>query len=103
MSSALQKCLDMTCIELLLVFPIKQGRTNVRLRLSVVCGLGSMRTDGTDSLLPVRRMPMGLMEYAVNFFVSEEMNRCLREQERAEQERAGPIIIPIVPIAMLTV
>ena len=65
-----------------------------------------MRTDGTDSLLPVRRMPMGLMEYAVNFFVSEEMNRvvrCLREQERAEQERAGPIIIPIVPIAMLTV
>ncbi len=85
------------------MFPIKQGRTNVRLRLSVVCGLGSMRTDGTDSPLPVRRMPMGLMEYAVNFFVSEEMNRvvrCLREQERAEQERAGPIIIPI---AMLTV
>ncbi len=51
----------------------KEGRTNVV--YNFVKAVGTMRTDGTDSLLPVKRMPMGLMEYAVNFFVSEEMNR----------------------------
>jgi len=30
--------------------------------------LGTLRPDGSDSLLPARRMPMGLIEYCVNFF-----------------------------------
>ena len=30
--------------------------------------LGTIRPDGSDSLLPAKRMPMGLIEYCVNFF-----------------------------------
>ena len=30
--------------------------------------LGTQRLDGSDSLLPAKRMPMGLIEYCVNFF-----------------------------------
>lgn len=42
------------------------GRSNTLYLL--VKGLGTMRRDGSDSLLPVKRMPMGLIEYAVKFF-----------------------------------
>ena len=38
-------------------------RTNVIYALSKA--IGSMCADETDSLLPVRRMPFGLLEYAV--------------------------------------
>ena len=30
--------------------------------------VGTMRADGSDSLLHVKRMPTGLIEYVVNFF-----------------------------------
>ena len=30
--------------------------------------LGTLRPDESDSLLPAKRMPMGLIEYCVNFF-----------------------------------
>jgi len=32
--------------------------------------LGSMRSNQSDTLLPAKRMPMGLIEYIVNFFTS---------------------------------
>lgn len=42
------------------------GRSNVIYLLAK--SLGTMRTDGSDSLLPAKRMPMGHIEYCVNFF-----------------------------------
>ena len=41
--------------------------------------LGTMRDDQTDSLLPAKRMPMGLVEHCVNFFCcsrSEQVYAC---------------------------
>ena len=37
--------------------------------------LGTMRKDGSDSLLPVKRMPMGLIEYAVAFFTASSVQK----------------------------
>ena len=37
--------------------------------------LGIMRNDGSDSLLPAKRMPMGLIEYCVNFFNAQHINQ----------------------------
>ena len=42
------------------------GRGNVLYELAK--GLGTMRPDGSDSYFPTSRMPMGLLEYMVNFF-----------------------------------
>ena len=42
------------------------GRSNVIYLLAK--SLGTLRPDGSDSLLPARRMPMGLIEYCINFF-----------------------------------
>ena len=42
------------------------GRSNVIYGL-VKC-LGTMRSDGSDSLLPAKRMPLGLIEHCVDFF-----------------------------------
>ena len=36
--------------------------------------LGTMRSDLSDSLLPAKRMPMGLIEHSVNFFTAEHIN-----------------------------
>lgn len=38
------------------------GRSNV-----IAKALGTMRDDQTDSLLPAKGMPMGLVEHCVNF------------------------------------
>lgn len=35
---------------------------------SLAKSLGTLRPDESDSLLPAKRMPMGLIEYCVNFF-----------------------------------
>ena len=42
------------------------ARSNVLYNLAK--GWGTMRTDASDSRFPVKRMPMGLIEYAANFF-----------------------------------
>ena len=42
------------------------GRSNLLYNLAR--GLGVMRPDNTDSLIPAKRMPMGLLEYCTNFF-----------------------------------
>lgn len=38
-------------------------------------GLGTMRIDGSDSLIPAKRMPMGLIEYMFNFFTANAINK----------------------------
>ncbi len=38
---------------------------------SLAKGIGTMRNDLTDSLFPVKRMPMGLLEFMVNFFIAD--------------------------------
>ena len=38
-------------------------------------GLGTMRLDGSDSLFPTTRMPMGLLHYMVEFFISQPGHR----------------------------
>ena len=46
-------------------------RSNVVYKLVKV--LGTMRDDQSDSLLPTKRMPMGLIEHCVNFFGSSSV------------------------------
>ena len=38
-------------------------------------GWGTLRKDMSDSRFPIKRMPMGLVEYAANFFASEQMRK----------------------------
>lgn len=45
-----------------------EGRSNTLYLLARA--LGTLRSDGSDSLLPVKRMPMGLIEYTVAFFAA---------------------------------
>lgn len=47
-------------------------RSNVIYRMSQA--LGTMRPDLSDSLLPAKRMPLGLIEHSVNFFTAEHIN-----------------------------
>ena len=49
------------------------GRSNTIYQLAQ--GLGTSRSDGSDSLLPVRRMPMGLIEYAIVFFTASSVQK----------------------------
>lgn len=51
----------------------RANRSNVIYLLSKA--LGTTRPDGSDSLLPVTRMPMGLLEYMVNFFTASSTNQ----------------------------
>jgi len=47
------------------------GRNNVLYQLAK--GLGMMREDKSDSRFPTKRMPMGLLEYATDFFASDNL------------------------------
>ena len=49
----------------------ESGRRNVLYELAL--GLGSLRPDGTP-LFPTDRMPMGLLEYMINFFASSNIS-----------------------------
>ena len=49
------------------------GRSNVIYLLAKA--LGTTRSNGSDSLLPVSRMSMGLLEYMVNFFTASSTNK----------------------------
>ena len=48
-------------------------------RSNVICSLarslGTLRPDESDSLLPAKRMPMGLIEYCINFFNSSSVQQ----------------------------
>jgi len=48
------------------------NRANIIYLLAQV--LRSTRADGSDSLLPARRMPMGLIEHTINFFNAKHVN-----------------------------
>lgn len=50
----------------------KTDRSNVVYQLSRA--VGTKRTDESDTLLPCRRMTMGLIEHCVNFFNSTSMH-----------------------------
>lgn len=41
-------------------------------------GLGSQRSSGNDSLLPVKSVLTGLIEYSVNFFTSDNLSKVAR-------------------------
>lgn len=49
------------------------GRSNVL--YSLAKALGTMRPDGSDSLMPAKVMPMGLIEYTVNFFIATSVQK----------------------------
>ena len=51
----------------------RAGRSNVV--YNFVYALGTLRRDGTDTLLPVARMPMGLMEYTVSLFCESSLQK----------------------------
>ena len=49
------------------------GRSNTVYLLAKA--LGTMRADNSDSLLPVSRMPMGLLEYTIAFFAATSIQQ----------------------------
>ena len=50
----------------------KANRSNIVYQLSKA--VGTQRPDESDTLLPCRRMPMGLIEHCVSFFNSTSTN-----------------------------
>ena len=48
------------------------GRSNILAQLAKA--FGATRPDGIESLMPVNRMPVGLIEYVVNFFTSNSVS-----------------------------
>ena len=40
-------------------------------------GVGTERADEVDSCFPVLKMPMGLIEYATNFFIAKQIYEVL--------------------------
>ena len=49
------------------------NRINVVYDLAKV--IGTLRLDKTDSLMPAKRMPMGLVEYLVQFFSADNLTK----------------------------
>lgn len=50
---------------------MSSDRSNVLYNLAKA--IGTIREDGSDSRLPTKRMPMGLIEYIANFFVADNL------------------------------
>lgn len=48
-------------------------RSNVLYKLAKC--MGTLRQDSDDSCFPMRQMPMGMVEYIADFFVSDEMHK----------------------------
>ena len=51
------------------------GRSNVV--YNMVKAIGTNRSNSDDSLLPLTRMPMGLIEHCVNFFSSSQLQQVI--------------------------
>ncbi|XP_065887166.1 uncharacterized protein [Dysidea avara] len=49
--------------------------TNVLYNLAK--GMGTLREDNTDSKFPMKRMPMGLVEYAASFFACDDLREVI--------------------------
>ena len=57
------------------IYGLKNLHTNKRSNIlySLAKGVSTMRGDGSDTLFPLKRMPAGLVEYCVNFFVANSV------------------------------
>ena len=49
------------------------GQSNVLYNLAK--GIGTMRSDLSDSHFPIKRMPLGLVEYIANFFAADHLQQ----------------------------
>ena len=49
------------------------GHTNVAYNLAK--GIGTMRPDQSDSRFPIKRMPLGLVEYVAQFFAADNLQQ----------------------------
>ena len=49
------------------------GRSNMLYSLAKAAG--SLRDDGSDTLLPLKRLPTGLIEHCLNFFTATSLNQ----------------------------
>ena len=47
------------------------GRGNILYKLAK--GIGTLREDGQESRFPIKRMPMGLIEYSADFFAADNL------------------------------
>ena len=54
---------------------LQNGRSNVV--YGITKAIGTKRSDGSDSRLPAKRMPMGLLEHTANFFNSDSYTKVL--------------------------
>ena len=57
----------------------KNGRSNLVYQLCKC--VGTMRSDGSDSLLPVKRMPTGLIEYVLNFYSAQTVTKVRKDKQ----------------------
>ena len=51
----------------------KGGRTNILYNLAK--GIGTLRSDGSDAMFPIKQMPMGLVEYIAQFFATDNLQK----------------------------
>ena len=49
----------------------KGGRSNILYNLAK--GVGTLRQDKSDTRFPIKHMPMGLIEYAIQFFAVDNL------------------------------
>lgn len=56
-----------------MVYFNRNNRSNVLYNLAK--GFGVLRADGSDTLFPMKKMPMGLIEYTSNFFIAENVHQ----------------------------
>ena len=59
------------------IMGLKNLRSNKRSNIiySLTKGIATLRQDGSDTLFPLKRMPAGLVEYTVNFFVASSTQK----------------------------
>ena len=48
---------------------------NINVLYNLAKGLGTQRADGSDSRFPTKCMPMGLIEYAAEFFANDNVRQ----------------------------
>ena len=73
MNLKLEVCEDFLEVSASAMVKLKAGnKSNVVNNLSK--GVGTNRSDESESRFPVARMPMGLVEYTTNFFVADDLN-----------------------------
>ena len=53
------------------------GNDRSNVLYSLAKGIGTIREDESDSLFPVKRMPLGMVEYAANFFSHDTINQVI--------------------------